>query len=116
MTTIKNLVITQGDSLLIKVSIEDTLTKALIDQSGGYVYFTIKENQESTDDTDADAIVTVKQAGTNTETSILLLPEHTALPIKTYYYDIQFIDVTGNPFTVFKGELAVGYQITRRNS
>jgi hypothetical protein len=99
--------------MVIPFRILDTTTNTYVSQVGGSVFFTAKNNYN---DLDADAVISIKQDGTTTQTNILLSTTNTDLPIGKYVYDIKFVDATGAVKTYFKGEMIVDWHVTIRNA
>lgn len=105
-TKTKNLVITRGDSLIFNFEIVDlqgTLTSA---------YFSIKK-----DYSDAEYAVqkSLSDGITSVETGVYKVraaPADTAeLDLGTYYYDLQ-INISGDVYTILKGNLKIEYDVT----
>lgn len=110
-----NIQITQGDARVLPFQIRNKVTQELLDQSGGHVFFTLK-NIDDDAENDDNALISIKQSATGTCTNLLLLPEHTSIPLGKYKYDIQYVDSFGSPFTYFIGICEITKQVTVRTA
>ena len=112
-TTLK---VYRGDTKTYNLTFTDSASAA-IDITGYTVFFTVKEKNT---DTDANAkiskTVTSHSDATNGITTFSLTTTETDLEIKSYHYDIQLKDDSGNIITCVKSTFEVSQDITLREA
>lgn len=107
----------RGDTRKIKITVKDGDTQEPISVDGGKCTITFKKDVNALDD-DADLQVTVNTTEDDPQNptgEILLTLSHTDTEIDpaTYFYDIQFVSVTGEVTTILAGKVKVLTDITR---
>ena len=105
-TKVKNLVITRGDSLIFNfevVDLQSALTSA---------YFSVKRNYSDTNYVVQKSLsngITLVDTGVY---KVRVAPSDTAnLDLGSYYYDLQ-INISGDVYTILKGNLKIEYDVT----
>jgi len=109
--------IIRGDDVALNATFKDDAGVA-IDITGYTVFFTVKDNYTSTDDSAAiiSKTVTSHTAPLLGKTSIALTNTDTNLAETDYYYDFQLKDTTNKIASTQRGILAVTWDVTRRTS
>jgi len=113
-TDINNFVTFRGDDLSFKLNFADTDGVA-IDITGWLIFFTLKLNK---DDSDSEAIyqyTAEMPSGSSAGTKTVTIPgEDLNTLVGPYYYDFQFINASGNVYTVTSGAITFEKDTTRR--
>jgi hypothetical protein len=112
----RNYKIKRGDNKNITVKF-DASAEPLT--NGGKITFTVKPTKKDVGNTDITNVIQIIEplvvAGDNTASAVIrVTPTLNELPIKTYYYDVQFTsaDKLTNR-TLMEGEWRIGIDITR---
>lgn len=107
----------RGDDVTLNATFQDENGQA-INLTGCTVFFTVKDNYTSTDDTAAliSKTVTAHTFPLLGQTSIDLTNTDTNLPEADYYYDFQLKDVSNKITSTQRGLLAITWDVTRRTS
>ena len=120
MAKLKNLIRGDAFSLIIPVSNADGTP---FDFTGYKAFLTVKsavdaDGEMSTDDTDAVLQVVVNSIANPTagEAVIPVGAEDMEIPPGTYYYDVQFVPASGEPWSLKYDEFVVIPDVTRRTS
>lgn len=109
--------IIRGDDVTINATFTDENGDAM-NITGYTVFFTVKDNFTSTDDTGAliSKTVTTHTFPLLGQTSISLSNTDTNLAEADYYYDFQLKDTSNKIASTQRGILAVTWDVTRRTS
>lgn len=103
----------RGDT--VKIPIAFTVNGAVVDITGWGVYMTVKEFENQPD---SDAIIEVNVLvhpdPTQGKTIIVLTEADTQYTAGTYWYDLAFVDLSGNKTTVLIGHMTFFKNMTTR--
>lgn len=107
----------RGDDITLNATFKDENGTA-INITGYTIFFTVKDNYTSTDDTSAliSKTVTSHSDPTNGKTLITLSKTDTNLSEGNYYYDFQTKDGSGNISSTERGTFVINLDVTRRTS
>lgn len=107
----------RGDDVTLNATFQDENGQA-INLTGCTVFFTVKDNYTSTDDSAAliSKTVTSHTFPLLGQTSISLTSTDTNLAEADYYYDFQLKDASNKITSTQRGLLAVTWDVTRRTS
>jgi len=101
-----------GDAIPISYKLRYADTGAYLTQTGGTVFFTLKNLVSDSDD---DALISKTVAGTSTETIIQLTHDDTKdLEEGQAWYDVRFVDSNNNPVTTDRAKIPIISTITQR--
>lgn len=108
----------RGDSRLISVSIFKADGVTPFDLTGCELFFTVNINSNNTTDTDAGAVIALKNnAITNPTLGVATIQISNAntqdITPETYYYDIQLKDSNGNITSLAQNQFVVIADVTR---
>jgi hypothetical protein len=113
-TDINNFVTFRGDDLSFKLNFADT-DGVPIDITGWTIFFTLKLKK---DDSDSEAIVskTITSLTDPLNGISIVTISHTEVNdlVGPYFYDFQFVDLSGNVRTITSGAITFEKDITRR--
>lgn len=110
---IKNVI--RGDTRRISCTFYESDNSTPINLAGGTVYFTVNSSEDPADDS---AAVIQKTATSFTSPStgnhiFTLTHSDTNITPGTYWYDVQFVDTTGNYLSSYRGKFIVQSDTTR---
>ncbi len=104
----------RGDSYPVELTIKNATTKAVIDLTGFSFVLTVDTLKAPPDDTaKAFEITGVIDDPTTGIVSFTPTVIQTDVPPKTYYYDIQMTDASGNIRTIAKNQFVILQDITK---
>jgi len=109
--------IIRGDDVAINATFKDDSGVA-INITGYTVFFTVKDNYTSTDDTAAliSKTVTSHTFPLLGQTSITISNTETNLPETDYYYDFQLKDTSNKIASTQRGIFSITWDVTRRTA
>ena len=104
----KDLTINQGDSCYLNITKEDENGEKINFETGEVVKFSAKKNlkQKEYDIESANATLV------NGEMIIELTPEQTNIALGDYYYDIQYVNLAKDVYTLVKGTLTIDWDVS----
>ena len=107
----------RGDDVTLNATFQDENGQA-INLTGCTVFFTVKDNYTSTDDTAAliSKTVTSHTFPLLGQTTIDLSNTDTALAEGDYFYDFQLKDTTNKISSTIRGILSIILDVTRRTT
>jgi hypothetical protein len=109
--------IIRGDDVAINATFKDDAGVA-INITGYTVFFTVKDNYTSTDDTGAliSKTITSHSAPTLGQTTINITNTDSNLAEGDYFYDFQLKDTSSKIASTQRGSLSIILDVTRRTS
>ena len=115
-TDTNNFTTFRGDELSFKLNFNDTNGDA-IDITGWEIFFTLKEDKDDSD-SEASYQKTIQAPSGSTSGSIIVSVPGEDLQefVGPYYYDFQYIDLSGNVRTITSGSITFEKDVTRRTS
>ena len=110
---IKNVI--RGDTRRISCTFLESDNITPINLAGGTVYFTVNSSDDPSDDSGAviQKTATSFTDATNGNHTFTLSHSDTNIAAGNYWYDVQFVDSTGNYLSSYRGKFIVQSDTTR---
>lgn len=115
-TDTNNFTTYRGDDLSFKLKFADT-NGAAIDITGWAIFFTLKLSKDDSDSEAALIDTTTAPSGSISGEITINVPGSSLNTfVGPYYYDFQYIDLSGNVRTITSGTITFEKDVTRRVS